>query len=288
MGSLQRLAPCSCSCPLPQAAIFSPMKLITLILFVLASVRLLALDVATLNCLFLVDPSRPPEGQLNAERPSPEVYATKLENLAGLAKGPDLVAIEEVGSGIEAAALASHMGAYSVRFAQGTDTYTGQDVAVLVASRPTLKVRSSGRVPTLGILSKHLLVSLEDGGKRFDVLAVHLIRPIGKNAEKHAKQLEAIRAWVETQQARSPNTTVIVLGDFNNPDKDLLPFADSGRETNFAATHLTGKAFDRIFTTGKLSAVEIVRPPLPKRPNELLKASWTDHYLLKAKVTPAQ
>lgn len=264
------------------------MKLITLILFVLASVRLLALDVATLNCLFLVDPSRPPEGQLNAERPSPEVYATKLENLAGLAKGPDLVAIEEVGSGIEAAALASHMGAYSVRFAQGTDTYTGQDVAVLVASRPTLKVRSSGRVPTLGILSKHLLVSLEDGGKRFDVLAVHLIRPIGKNAEKHAKQLEAIRAWVETQQARSPNTTVIVLGDFNNPDKDLLPFADSGRETNFAATHLTGKAFDRIFTTGKLSAVEIVRPPLPKRPNELLKASWTDHYLLKAKVTPAQ
>lgn len=262
------------------------MKALALCFFILTSIRLLALDVATLNCLFLVDPSRPPEGQLNGERPSPEVYATKLENLAGFAKGPDLVAIQEVGSNIEASALASKMGGYSARFSQGTDTYTGQDVAILVANRPGLKVRSSGRVPSLGALSKHLLVSLEDGGSRFEVLAVHMIRPIGKNAEKHEKQLQAIREWIESQRERSPQNTVIVLGDFNNPGKDLLPYSDSGAATKFAPTHLTGKAFDRIFTTGKLAAVEVVRPPLPKRPNDLLKASWTDHYLLKATVSP--
>ena len=59
---------------------------------------------------------------------------------------------------------------------------------------------------------------------------------------------------------------------------------DSAALTDYAPTHLCGRAFDHIFTSGELNAVEIVRSPLPKHPNDTLKALRTDHFLVKAGV----
>lgn len=242
-----------------------------------------ALKVGTLNCFFLVDPARAKEGQLSEKTPTPEVYVEKLENLSGLVRGLDVVGLQEIGSEIEAKALAKQAGAVS-RFVQGKDTYTGQDVATLVTERPGLSIRGATRVAELEKLSKHLLVTVEEGGTRYAILNVHLIRPIGKNAEKHAQQIAAIRAWIESLRQRAPETVVVVLGDFNNPSANLLPLCDSLEATAGAPTHLDKKPFDRIFTSGTMTAATVVRPPYPKRPNDLLKSLWTDHYLLTAVV----
>ena len=239
----------------------------------------------TLNCFFLVDPSRPPEGQLSEKAPTPAIYAAKLENLSGLIKGLDVVGIQEVGSEKETQALAKESD-YQALFVQGKDTYTGQDVGALVAKRSGLTVKKATRVSALESLSKHLLVTLEADGARYAVLVVHLLRPIGKNQTKHLAQLAAIRTWADSMKNTAPETTLVVLGDFNNDGKSLLPMQDSAALTDFAATHLTGKAYDHIFTSGMLSGVEVVRPPLPKRPNDTLKAMWTDHFLVKGIVAP--
>ncbi len=260
----------------------SLLRLFSLML-ALASSLSAALKIGTLNCLFLVDPARPPEGQLSGKAPPPEVYEAKIDNLAGLIAGLDVVGLQEVGSEREARALAGKAG-YRARFVQGKDTFTGQDVATLVSPRRGLLVRSASRVDELEHLSKHLLVTLEESGTRYAVLNVHLIRPIGRNARKHGQQLAAIAAWVEALQAREPATVIIVLGDFNDPAPNLLPLADSAVATGFRPTHLDKKPFDRIFTTGVLDQTVVVRPPYPPRPNESLKAAWTDHYLLKALV----
>ena len=253
------------------------------VLILLGSPLWATIKVGTLNCFFLVDPARTPEGQLSEKAPAPEVYVTKLENLSGMVRGLDVVGIQEVGSELEAKALAKRAG-YQARFVQGKDTFTGQDVATLVAERPGLVFRGATRVRELEILSKHLLVTLEEGGTRYAILNVHLIRPIGQNQEKHERQLAAMRDWSAALKQRAPETVVVVLGDFNNTTPSLLPLADSSALTDNAPTHLDKRAFDRIFSSGALDDVVVVRPPYPKRPNDLLKAMWSDHYLLKATV----
>lgn len=252
---------------------------------VLCSAAFGAIRIATLNCYFLVDPARAPEGQLTSKTPTAENYARKLENLTGLIGGFDVVALQEVGSRHEAEQLAV-AAAYAVTFAQGTDTFTGQDVAALVRLRPGLAIIGASRSDALSSLSKHLVVSLNDDGSHYTLLVVHLIRPIGRNAEKHARQLQEIAAWVEAQRNTSPGSTVVVLGDFNNSQPEILALADSGRMTDFAPTHLRGKAIDRIFTTGRLADVAITAPPIPRRANETLLATWTDHFLISATVSP--
>ena len=260
----------------------SPLRLLALML-ALASSLSAALKIGTLNCFFLVDPARPPEGQLSGKAPPLEIYEAKIDNLAGLITGLDVVGIQEVGSEQEARALARKAG-YQSRFVQGKDTFTGQDVATLVAPRPGLVVRGASRVPELENLSKHLLVTIEEAGTRYAILNVHLIRPIGRNAHKHTQQLAALAAWVAAVKAREPATVVVVLGDFNNPAPNLLPLADSAVATGFTPTHLDQKPFDRIFTSGVIEQAGVIRPPYPKRPNDTLRAEWTDHYFLQALV----
>ena len=253
------------------------------LMLALASSLSAALKIGTLNCFFLVDPARPAEGRLSDKAPPPEIYETKIENLAGLITGLDVVGIQEVGSEREANALASKAG-YRARFVQGKDTFTGQDVATLISPRPGLVILSACRVHELERLSKHLLVTIEESGTRYAILNVHLIRPIGRNTAKHGQQLAAISSWVAAIKAHEPATVIVVLGDFNDPAPNLLPLADSAVATQFTPTHLDKKPFDHIFTSGVMEHPSVTRPPYPKRPNDTLKAEWTDHYLLEAMV----
>lgn len=242
------------------------------------------LKVGTLNCYLLFAPGSDPGGQLTDKMLSPENYAQKVSNLGSLLKGLDFVGLQEIGSEIDAKNMAKAAGTYQPLFVKGKDTYTGQDVAALVLKRSGLTVKKVTRVPALENLSKHLLVTLEADGKRYAVLVVHLLRPIGQNEAKHLAQLDSIRDWVVSVKNSTPETTIVVLGDFNNAGKNLLPLTDSATLTDYAPTHLTGKAFDRIFTSKKLNALEIVRPPLPKHANDTNKSLWTDHFLVKAGV----
>ncbi len=256
-----------------------------LVIAALLSALRAELRVGTLNCYFLVDPARPPEGRLADKGPPAEVYSAKLDNLSGLLRDLDVVALQEVGSEIEALEMARRTGMGS-RFVQGRDTYTGQDVATLVAERPGLRVRGAARVRELENLSKHLLVTVEENGTRYAILNVHLLRPFGRNEERHLGQIRALSEWIAASRVAQPATVLVILGDFNNPARGILPLADSGEATEFAPTHLDNKALDRIFTSARLGSVEVVRPPLPRRPNDLLKLLWSDHFLVRAVVLP--
>ena len=106
---------------------------------------------------------------------------------------------------------------------------------------PGWVVTSKGRVAELDrIVIKHLFIQATKDKTKVYVLAVHLLRPIGAQADK---QREAIGAWATGLLTREPGATVVIAGDTNNTDRQ--PLYGIGREVgelnNFAATHITNK-----------------------------------------------
>lgn len=244
------------------------------------------LKVGTLNCYLLFDPAIDHRGKVDdTNQMTAEQYQQKLTNLATLTKGYNVVALEETGGRSEVLALAKSAG-FSWAWTQGNDTATGEEVAVL-HNLPGWTITSKGRVAALDkVVSKHLLVLAQREKERVYFLAVHLLRPIGTQAEKQFKQREAIGGWARALLAREPGSTVVILGDTNSSEKASLfgVGKDAGELNAYEATHLTGKCFDRLVVAGagSWSAIEIRRPPYEKRPNAASKRVWTDHYFIGA------
>jgi len=257
-------------------------------LFVLLTISAFAaeLKVGSLNCYLFFDPAIDHRGKVDdANRMTPDQYRSKVANLATLTAGYQLVALQETGGREEVTALANAAG-MSWAWTQGKDTATGQDVAVL-HNLPGWKVSSKGRVAELDrVVSKHLLVLATHEKDRVYVLAVHLLRPIGPQADKQAKQREAIGAWATGLLSREPGATVLVVGDTNNSDRQPLYGVgrDAGELNAFAATHLTNKCYDRLVVAGagKWTAIEVLRPTYGPRPNDANKRVWTDHFFVGA------
>ena len=262
---------------------FALIRIFTLILL-LTNAALADLSVSTLNCYFLFDPARPEKTQLADKGPTTEQYPKKIENLSSLIQGLEVIGLQEIGSDKEARDLANKAGKYRVYFVQGKDTFTGQDVATLVKDDSRINVISAQRNAALGSLSKHIVVLLTEGGTRYAILNVHLIRPIGQNKAKHELQLKAIESWIAATKSSDSQTVIIVLGDFNETRKAMLPLQETGELTAYAPTHLASENYDHIFTSGRLKAVEIIRPPYAKRPSDDAKMIWTDHFLVKANI----
>ena len=242
------------------------------------------LKIGSLNCYLLFDPAIDHRGKVDdANRMTPAQYRAKIANLATLTKGYQLVALQEAGGREEVMALANAAG-MSWAWTRGKDTATGQDVAVL-HNLPGWTVSSKGRVAELDrVVSKHLLVLATHDKERIYFLAVHLLRPIGPQADKQAKQRDAIGAWATGLLSREPGATVLVVGDTNFSDRK--PLYGVGREAGelnaFAATHLTNKCYDRLVLAGvgEWAGIEVLRPPYGPRPNDANKRVWTDHYFV--------
>ncbi len=244
------------------------------------------IDVATLNCYLYFSPANAESTRMDREPISPENYARKTENLASLIVKAEVefVGLQEIGSKIEAddlaAALTTATGSkWRAYFTQGKDTYTGEDIAVLLKERAGIRVVSYGRVPELEKdLSKHLVVSVDADGRRYKIAVVHLIRPIGpEGMSKHARQLDALRQWISVG-----SSDVMVLGDFNDVGKDLLELKSANDSLGWPATHIGNKALDHLYGSRDFSNPRLIRPPYATRPNDLQRSLWTDHYLLAA------
>ncbi len=260
-------------------------------LFLATAVLVLAADlkVGSLNCYLLFDPAIDHPGKVDDEnRLSPAEYQTKLGNLATLFGDCEVVGVQETGGRAEITALAAKA-RMEWLWTRGKDTATGEEVG-LMYRLPGWKVTSHGRVGDLDkVVSKHLLVSAVKGTTKTYFLVVHLLRPIGAQAEKHQRQLNAIGAWMRGVEEREPAATVVVLGDTNNSEvKGSTPLfgigQDAGVLNQFAPTHLTNKCFDRMIVTGpgRWTDIAIRRPPYPRRPNDILRRVWTDHYFVTA------
>ena len=259
-----------------------------LTLFLILAVAALGADikVGTLNTYLFFDPAIDHPGKVDdSNRMTPQQYQTKIANLATLTKGYQIVALQETGGREEITALAKESGMQWF-FAKGKDTATGQEVGIL-HNLPGWKVTSKGRVAELDrVVSKHLLIEAVKDNAKVYVLAVHLLRPIGAQAEKQAKQREAIGAWAKGLLVREPGATVLIVGDTNTSDrKSLYGIGDEAGELNaFAATHLTNKCYDRLVVAGPGSwkSIEILKPPYGKKPNDANKRVWTDHFFVGA------
>lgn len=250
------------------------------------------LKVGTLNCFLLFDPAIDHVGKVDdANRLKSSEYQDKLSNLATLVKGYEVIALQETGGRDEITALAGRSKLDWV-WSRGKDTATGEEVGLLYRL-PDWKVTSHGRVADLDkLVSKHLLVSATKGETKVYFLVVHLLRPIGAQAEKHQRQLAAIGTWMRGLATIEPKATVVVLGDTNNSDVTATaPLfgagTDAGLLNQFAPTHLSNKCFDRLIVTGpgRWTAIELRRPPYPAKPNDMLKRIWTDHYFVGATLT---
>ncbi len=259
---------------------------LVLCLVIAASALAVDIKVGTLNCYLLFNPAIDHAGKVDdANRMTPQQYQTKIANLATLTKGYQVVSLQETGGRDEITALAAAAG-MSWAFTKGKDTATGQEVGIL-HNLPGWKVTSKGRVAELDrVVSKHLLVQATKDAAKVYVLAVHLLRPIGVQAERQAKQREAIGAWATALLSREPEATVVIAGDTNNSDRKSLYGigTDAGELNGFAATHLTNKCYDRLVVAGagKWAAIEVLRPPYGPRPNDANKRLWTDHYFVGA------
>lgn len=260
------------------------------------------ISIGSLNAFHLFDPIMTRKGvTAEGNRYSVDVYQRKLANLGSMfsSGSPDFVAVQEIGGREEAEALSKQVG-YGFSFVKGRDTYTGQNVALLSRLASGFRSTTAKRVSELDrVVSKHALVRISsaDSERPLYVLAVHLLRPIGENQEKHAAQLQAIARWADTVIELDPASVVVIVGDFNSRETNAaqtilgptrLPARDIGADTGFQATHLDGRPYDRIIVIGdnvKVSSLTIQRPPYGKRPNDSNKLLWTDHFYIQAQIT---
>lgn len=259
-------------------------------LFFAAAVALAGdVRIATLNCYLLFSPAVEHQGNVAKESPlSPTQYQEKIANLLSLVKGAEFIALQETGGRTEIEDLSKAAG-YQWAFEKGKDTYTGEEVGAIY-TLPGWHVVVNGRIGDLDkAVSKHLLVTATKDKKTVRFLVVHLIRPIGQNAAKHDKQLAAIGQWAAKVQAEEPTSSVVVLGDTNDT-KELKGTSifgigiEAGEQLGFSATHLDGKSYDRLILVGPgtWQNATVIRPPYGKRPNDLIKRVWTDHFALEA------
>lgn len=257
-------------------------------LFLLATVAEAAsgLRIGTLNCYLLFDPGIEHPGKVdNENKMTAEQYQTKVANLATLLRGYQIVALQETGGREEISALGKAAG-MSWLWTRGRDTATGQEVGIL-HNLPGWKVTPKGRVAELDrIVSKHLLLHASRERESVYVLAVHLLRPIGAQAERQASQRQAIGGWARMLSEREPGAVVVIAGDTNFSDRQTVYGLgrDAGELNRYAPTHLAGRCFDRLVAIGpsSWSNIEIRRPPFGTRPNDANKLLWTDHYFVGA------
>lgn len=255
------------------------------------------LSVATLNAYHLFAPAENRSGRAaEANRYDQGTYEAKIANLSSLLSGvrPNVVGLEEVGGKEEVRDLAAKAGPYQYGFVKGRDTYTGQNVGIMLSLPEGYNSRFLGRVPELDrALSKHSLVRITatDTRRPLYLLVVHLIRPIGTDgALRHESQLISIQKWVEGMFAENPNAVVVVLGDTNSREKGKALFSgalDLLAANDYPGTHLDGSPYDRIMVFGqnvRAGNLVVTRPPYGKRPNDLNKLLWSDHFLVSGTI----
>jgi exonuclease III len=188
------------------------------------------LVVATLNAAFLWDGSEPEEGMpwvTFPHRGDSLMAAEHMKNVAAVIRkiNADILNLVEV-ENIEALRLFNEtyltgMG-YTSYLVNGTDSYTGQDVALL--SR--IPVLSFSRFDSVGVsdtitssVSKNYYATLTIDNMPVAIIGIHLISNLSEGNElKREAQADAIRKLVT--MLRNGGYEIILLGDMNDYDGD--------------------------------------------------------------------
>lgn len=187
------------------------------------------LTVMTLNAQWLWDGIAPEEGGGSFPwkgKPAPAL--THMQAVAALiqAENPDVISLEEVENEEALRRFASIFPAalgYRPYFVHGTDTTTGQDVALLTRIDPEaqLLARDDGSAPSPSgnrTVSKNQWALLTAGDLRFALIGIHLLGSPNEPRlvpEREAQALVIRRHAVELRQRGYP---VLILGTVNDYD----------------------------------------------------------------------
>ncbi len=184
-----------------------------------------------LNAEFLWDGVPPEEGEIDFPwKGSREKAEAHMADIAEIVKAhdPDILHLAEVENQraletFNVRFLAGH--GYRPYLVSGTDTATGQDVALL--SR--IELESISRDPRKGTsgtkrksVSKHYIATLRTGDLRLGLVGLHFLanpQREGRKADREA-QADAVRRMARELDER--DYSVVVWGDFNDFDGETL------------------------------------------------------------------
>lgn len=184
----------------------------------------------------------------------------------------------------------SDMG-YRAYLVDGQDSFTGQDVGLLSRIAVEDVGRTNERVPvgvsdqTYGV-SKNMWARMTIGGVPVTLVGLHfLARPLdAERAPRREAQAEVIRRLVEAEMAQGRE--VIVLGDFNDFEPDVLDRAGSRPVTNVMATIKSagpGPEDDLVNVLGEIPQVQRFTSLYDRDGDEIIEEgelSAIDHILL--------
>lgn len=189
------------------------------------------LKVATFNAEFLWDGRAPEQGDSDFPwKGSPEKAEAHMAEVAQVVRALDadllnLVEVENLAAlELFNSKFLAGMG-YRAYLAEGIDTATGQDVALL--SR--IDIPSFGRDPRSGrsggkqkSVSKNYVAKFEVGGVKLSLIGLHLMAKASdsRRREEREAQADAIVSMAREQAAQGRQ--LIVLGDFNDLDGQVL------------------------------------------------------------------
>jgi len=189
------------------------------------------LTIMAFNAEFLWDGVEPEEGSATFPwRGSPDEALEHMEAIAQviMAHDPDIISLAEV-ENLEALDLLNTTflagRGYQAYLVDGTDSNTGQDVALLTRVDPEFFNRDQAREPigdqTYGV-SKNYYAKFTLGEMKFALVGLHfLAQPLNEDRQAQREAQARVirnRAVTLTQEGYPP----IVLGDFNDYDGELL------------------------------------------------------------------
>ena len=201
------------------------------------------LRVMTFNTKFMWDGQNPEEGDVAfAWKHSPTLAARHMADLARVIKlaDADLVHLVEV-ENLDAVKLLNDKFleglSYKPYFVQGTDTATGQDVALLARVDPERgKIdRDDGEGRSGAItkgVSKNYYARFSIRGHQLALIGLHFLSRPTDDERRNPRQAQADLIGRRAEQLASEGREVIVLGDFNDYDGDVPDVVGSRPITN--------------------------------------------------------
>lgn len=189
------------------------------------------LKVATFNAEFLWDGRSPEQGEGDFPwKGSPSRAEAHMADIAAVVRALDadvlnLVEVENLAAlELFNSKFLSGMG-YKAYLDEGIDTATGQDVALLTRIDPSSFGRDNRAGQSGGkrkSVSKNYVANLTVGNAKLTVIGLHLIAKPGdgRRREEREAQADAIRAMA--REGASQGRQLIVLGDFNDLDGEVL------------------------------------------------------------------
>ncbi len=183
------------------------------------------------NVEFLWDGRSPEEGKIDFEwKGSPEKAEAHMADVAAVVRAhdPDILHLSEVENRRALETFNDRFLAesgYRAYFAQGTDTATGQDVALL--SRVELEsISRDGRRGRSGSVrkgvSKHYVATLSAGDLRLGLVGIHLLARPHKESRVANREAQADAVRGMARELARDGRSVVVWGDFNDFDGRTL------------------------------------------------------------------